>query len=141
MPMISRTAPLEKADAEANKRSTPQIRAHLRKHPECSYEELRKALPNVDLSKPWFYVLRSQVRGKNSSVISKEPDSLQNKLNRYLKMEILDTIDCSKFPDELKAHYKTHIFPLIKRLRPDGLSIHFSFLSDPPCIEIRKMVE
>ena len=140
MPMIRITAPLEKADAEANKRSTPQIRAHLRKHPECSYEELKKALPNVDLSKPWFYVLRSQARRKTTGVLSTEPTSLQSKLNGYMQVEILDTIDCSKFSDELKTHYKTHIFPLIKRLRPDGLSIHFSFLSEPRCIEIRKMV-
>jgi hypothetical protein len=138
--MVRRIAPLEKADAEVNKRSTPEIRAHLRKHPECSYEELKKALPNVGLSKPWFYVLRSQARGKKSGILSKEPSSLQGKWNGYRQVEILDTIDWSNFSAELKAHYKTHIFPLIKRLRPDGLSIHFSFLSDPPCIEIRKMV-
>jgi hypothetical protein len=129
-----------KLQIEVRKKSTPEIRAYLRKNPSCTYEELIQALNLTGLSKPWFYVLRSQVREKTSGVLSKEPTSLQSKLNGYMQVEILDSIDCSKFSDELKAHYKTHIFPLIKRLRPDGLSIHFSFLSDPPCIEIRKMV-
>ncbi len=44
--------PVVKEKSELKKKSTPEIRAYLRKYPDCSYEELVKALKLNSLSKP-----------------------------------------------------------------------------------------
>ena len=57
-----------------------------------------------------------------------------------MKVQILETVDISNFSEEIKEHYRSHLLPMLKRLLPDGPTMHFAFLSDPPCIEIRKLV-
>lgn len=75
-------------------------------------------------------------KGKPKSEVASPVDPSR----AYMKVEILHTIDCSGFTQEMIAHYRSHILPLVKRLHPDGPTIHFAFLSEPFCIEIRKML-
>jgi len=58
----------------------------------------------------------------------------------YVRFEILGLVEISSFSKELKEHYSSHVLPLLKKLHPDGPVISFAFLSEPPAIEIRKMV-
>jgi hypothetical protein len=121
-------------------RFLPEIRAYLGKHPDATFEDVKKTLGIAGLSKPWFLVIKSELQRKgtgNSGLVS---TVLYGKTSGHMVVEILETIDSSKLSIELKEHYRTHILPMIKRLHPDGPTIHWTFLSDPPCIEIRKMV-
>ena len=134
--------PVEKEKSELKKKSTPEIRAYLRKKPDCSYEELVKTLKLNGLSKPWFYTLKSQAKqinpGKNGD--SESSPGARPGVGAITTVEILDTIDSSGFSDEVKLHYQTHILPLLKRVVPDGSSIQLVQLSDPPSMEIRKVI-
>jgi hypothetical protein len=56
-----------------------------------------------------------------------------------MKVEILYSVNTSGLSDELRVHYKSHVLPLLKRLMPDGPLLHFAFLAEPSCIEIRRM--
>jgi hypothetical protein len=101
---------------------------------------MRKALSLKGLSKPWFLVIKGEVMRKRTGVLFQVPSSLERDSKVYMKVEILDALDITGFSSDLKEHYRSHVLPLIKRLHPDGSLLHFAFLSDPPCIEIRKMV-
>lgn len=134
--------PVEKEKSELKKKSTTEIRAYLRKYPACSYEELVKTLKLNSLSKPWFYALRSQANQVTSreNVDSEATLGGRPAVGTTMTVEILDTIDSSRFSDEVKLHYQTHILPLLKRIVPDGSSIQLVHLTDPPSIEIRKVI-
>jgi hypothetical protein len=58
--------------------------------------------------------------------------------NTITRVEILETLDCSGFTQEIRDHYKSHILLLVQRQIPDGERISFAFLSDPPGLEIRR---
>jgi len=73
-------------------------------------------------------------------MLKSNTDSARAKSEGYTRFEILELVDISSFSPELKDHYRTHVFPMLKRLLPDGPAISFAFLSDPPTIEIRKTV-
>lgn len=118
----------------------PEIRAYLKKHPQSTYEEMKKDLGLAGLSKPWFLVIKSDVNRPKGPGSLRTPSALLGQPSVQMKIEILDTIDSSNMSTEVMAHYRSHILPMIKRLHPDGPAIHWAFLSDPPCIEIRKMV-
>jgi hypothetical protein len=62
------------------------------------------------------------------------------KAEGFTRFEILELVDISSFSSELKDHYRSHVLPMLKRLLPDGAAISFAFLSDPPTLEIRRMV-
>lgn len=133
-------------DKELKEKTTPRIREYLRQHPDCKYEELIKALGIKSLSKPWFYTLRSEFRKKSKEVKGTggkkgiaEP-AVPGRPPSIMTVEILEIIDSSKFNDELKGVYKTHILPLLKKIMPDGPSLQMVFLADPPKIEIRRMI-
>ena len=130
----------DKAQSEVKKKSSPEIRAYLRKHPSCKYEELIQALNLTGLSKPWFYTLRSQARGGGSEAKPQIASEGKSSISPLMTVEILEIIDSSEFSDELKSHYKTHVMPLLKKLLPGGPSIHLVHISDPPGIEIRKII-
>lgn len=134
--------PFEKEKSELKKRSTAEIREYLRKYPACSYEELVKTLKLSSLSKPWFYALRSQAKQINPgrNVDFEATPGGRPGVGTTMTVEILDTIDSSGFSDEVKLHYQTHFLPLLKRIVPDGLSIQLVHLTDPPSIEIRKVI-
>ena len=134
--------PVVKEKSELKKKSTSEIRAFLRKYPDCSYEELVKTLKLNSLSKPWFYALRSQAKKVNPkrNVDSEVTPESRSGVGTTMKVEILDTIDSSGFSVEVRLHYQTHILPLLKRIVPDGSSIQLVQLADPPSIEIRKVI-
>jgi hypothetical protein len=69
-----------------------------------------------------------------------KPNSVQSKSEAHKRFEILELVDISSFSPELKDHYRSHLFPMLKRLLPDGAAISFAFLSDPPILEFRRMV-
>jgi hypothetical protein len=125
--MLKKDAP----GAELKKRSTPEIRAYLKNHPDCTFEELTGALSLSGLSKPWFYSLRSQARARAGAGIQDRS---------IMKVEILDSIDSSGFSEAIRDHYKKHLLPLLKRILPDGPTIQMVHHCDPPRIEIRKVV-
>jgi hypothetical protein len=66
--------------------------------------------------------------------------SEQGKSEGYTRFEILGLVDITSFSPEIKAHYRSHVLPMLKSLLPDGAAISFAFLSDPPALEIRRMV-
>ncbi len=117
-----------------------EIRSYIESHPDSTFEEMRKALALPGLSSPWFLVIKGEVLRKKSGALFQMPSSLSRKPSAYMKIEIMESVDISSFTLELKEHYRSHILPMVKRLHPEGHSIHFAFLADPPCIEIRKMV-
>jgi hypothetical protein len=131
-----------KLQIEVRKKSTPEIRAYLRKNPSCTYEELIKALNLTSLSKPWFYTLRSKAREKGADSKGRPQSTYDGEPNMapLMTVEILEVIDSSGFSDDLKRHYKSHVMPLLKKLLPGGPSIHLVQLADPPGIEIRKLI-
>lgn len=62
-------------------------------------------------------------------------------LNTPIRIEILDTMDCSGFSEEIKNHYKSHILSLMQKLVPGGQKISIAFLSEPEALEIRRLIE
>lgn len=125
---------------EVKKKSSPEIRAYLRKHPSCTYDDLIQALNLTGLSKPWFYTLRSQARADGSIGKTQSTHDGKPAVNPLKTIEILETIDSSAFSDEVKSHYKTHVIPLLNKLLPGEYSIQLVQISDPPGIEIRKVL-
>lgn len=77
---------------------------------------------------------------QKSSEMKATSKALSGESQASMRVEILDMVDTSTFSQELKDHYRSHVLPLLRRIHPDGPSIHFAFLLDPPAIEIRKMV-
>lgn len=57
-----------------------------------------------------------------------------------MTVEIIESLDIAGYSDELKAYYKTYVLPLLQKLVPDGSKLHMAFLSDPPKLEIRRIV-
>lgn len=130
----------KKDPLDSRSRNLREMRGYIEKNPDCTFEEMKKGLALKGLAKPWFLVIKGEVLRKQSGVFVKSPSSLGQKSNGYMKVQILDTLDISGLSADLIAHYRSHILPLLKRVHPDGPMIHFAFLSDPPSIEIRKMV-
>jgi predicted DNA-binding transcriptional regulator AlpA len=130
----------DKADIEVKKKSSPEIRAYLRKHPSCTYDDLIQALNLTGLSKPWFYTLRSQARANGSEAKPQLPNEVKSSGSPLMTVEILEIINSAGFSEELKGHYKTHVLPLLKKMLPGGQSIQLVQIFDPPGIEIRKII-
>ena len=56
------------------------------------------------------------------------------------RVQILETLDTSAFSDRLKEDFKMHFLPLLKRMMSEGSNIEMVFLSDPPSMEIRRLI-
>ena len=56
------------------------------------------------------------------------------------RYEILETTDASEYSAELKAHYRDHLVPFLRRVIPNGAGLEVNFLSDPVRVEIRRRV-
>lgn len=121
-------------------RHLAKMRVYLKRNPECTFEEMKKGLGIAGVSKPWFLYVKGEMLRNQTERFNKAPPSLYKKSGAYMKVQILETVDISNFSSDLKEHYRSYVLPMLKRLYPDGPTIHFAFLSDPPCIEIRKMV-
>jgi hypothetical protein len=133
-------------DKELKEKTTPRIREYLRQHQDCKYEDLIKDLGLKNLSKPWFYALRSESKKKAGEVNAPVHNLAFTKLEfvarppSLMTLEILESIDSTGFSEELHGFYKTHVLPLLKRLLPGGSSLQMVFLTDPSRIEIRKLI-
>jgi hypothetical protein len=125
-------------------KATPEIRDYLRKHPDCNYEELVKALSLKSLSKPWFYALRSGVR-KNARGSFRESKAKENAPvsiwpQPIMTVEILESIDASGFSAGLKREYVESFQPLLRQVIPGGNALQVVVLESPPRIEVRRLI-
>ena len=124
-------------------KATPEIRQYLRKHPDCSYEELVKALNLKSLSKPWFYALRSGVRkdasgNSGGAKAGSEPRDFWPK--PIMTVEILESIDATGFSADLKREYVDNFQPLLRQVIPGGSALQIVILESPPRIEVRRLI-
>jgi len=124
-------------------------RFHILKHPRVSYSDLVAELRLPRLTTVQFYNIKAQLKKQGKLPISGEARAISNPLTsianhtpptKSQRIEILDTIDVSTFSDEIKDHYKTSILGLLNRLVPAGNNIQMVLLSDPPSLEIRRIV-
>lgn len=125
------------------KKATPEIRDYLRKHPDCSYEDLVKTLGLKSLSKPWFYALRSGVR-KNPAGNSRKSRSGGAPMPSWPKpimtVEVLESIDAAGFSAVLKREYVENFQPLLRQVIPGGSALQIVVLESPPRIEVRRLI-
>lgn len=136
----------------AKKKERALARDYLRKHPDCSYEQLIKELGITSLSKPYFFNIRGQMRRsgvipgvapgregrKDTGKIVAKTEGTVPMLNG-VTVEILHTMEWSGLSDELREHWKTSVLPILNALIPGG-KVTLAFLSDPPTMEIRRAV-
>jgi len=135
----------------AKKKERTLARDYLRKHPDCSYEQLIKELGITSLSKPYFFNIRGQMR-RNGAIPDVTPKREGQKetgkpvgkaeavpnLNG-VKVEILHTMDASGLTPELREHWKSTVLPVLNALVSGG-GVMLAFLADPPTMEIRRQV-
>lgn len=139
--------------------SSELVRSYLKMHPFASFAELKKDLNLKTLSSPWFYTIRSEMRENGELPASDESDPPLKKKGRRRRgstsvtvgnavsgstssvIEILDTIDCSEYSEDLKKQFKDQFFPILRRLHPYGESLQLAFLQDPPRMEFRRQIQ
>lgn len=117
-------------------------------NPKTSYTEATETLKLPELTTTQFYNVRAQLRRKgqliDTGAAGKERSAKASgaapAAGRNTHIEILETIDVSGFSDEIKEHYKTGILPLLRRLVPQEKGLRLVFLSDPPSLEIQRLV-
>lgn len=142
-------------NSPTKRKMNEKAREYIRTHPGCTYSDLVHAIGYADLSKAYFFNIRGQLRKKGSIPIANlsrsraekfagqkasEPKNSVLPARAIMTVDILESIDIAGLSDELKSHYQTHILPLLKRIVPDGPSLQMVFLSDPPKMEIRRLV-
>lgn len=138
----------------SKRKMNEKARQYIRSHPDCSYDELVLNVGYAELSKGYFFNMRNQVRKSAGLPLSRagrgasEKPSAQKSVGAKpsqmstatMTVEILESIDAEGFSEELKGHFKFHFLPLLKRLLPGGPTLQMVFLSDPPKVEIRRLV-
>lgn len=137
----------------AKKKERNLARDYLRKHPGCTYEQLIKEVGITSLSKPYFFNIRGQMRRsgvipdvtpkrdgqkKVEKRVAKSVET-EPKMNS-VRVEILHTINSTGLTPELREHWKTVVLPVLRGLLPSGKEISLAFLTDPPTLEIRRVV-
>jgi hypothetical protein len=123
------------------------VRKYILNHPRVTFAELVAELKLPRLSTVQFYNLKAQLRKKGLLVDKGESKSTSRarsndivSASKAMRIEILESVDVSNFSEEIKAHYKTDILGLLNRLVPNGKNLTMVFLSDPPTLEIRRIV-
>ena len=145
----------QKLKTSLKKQTNEEIRKYILAHPDSTYEQVLKDLGVSNFSKPHFFTMRTRLKkaglipggtkgsvpkeGKKS-VRANRADSGMERPHSLMTVEIIETLDIEGFSDELKSHYKSHILPLLQKLVPDGPKLHMAFLSDPPKLEIRRII-
>ncbi len=114
-------------------------------NPKASYTEAVESLKIPALTTTQFYNVRAQLRRKGQLIDpgadkKGKPSLAKSPASQAGHIEILETIDISGFSDEIKQHYKTGILPLLRRLLPEEKGLRLVFLSDPPALEIQRLV-
>jgi hypothetical protein len=141
------------------KKLNEKAKQYIKEHPSCSYDELVKALDFKELSKPHFFSMKTMLRKKGlipeesrtrrgrkageKGAATGRPAAKETQLAVAAPtktIEILETIDASGFPEEIREHYKSHVLPLLQRLIAQGDRLQMVFLSDPPTIELRRSI-
>lgn len=132
----------------AKKNQNEQARKYILANPDCTYEDLVKSLNYPELSKPYFYNMRGNLRkaGLAEKPVAAGRGHRENGASGYNglpplhgnRMEILESIDVSGLADEVRTHYKTHTLPLLRKLLPGGKDIQVVFLENPSTMEIRR---
>ncbi len=124
------------------------VRKHVQSHPKTTYTDLIAELNLTNqLSTVQFYNIKSQLRkkgllpdkGVTKMVERSKPKDAASRSNS-VHIEILETIDISGFSKEILGHYRTHIIDLLRRLVPNGKILRLALLSDPPTLEIQRLV-
>ncbi len=138
------------------KQQNEKAKQYIKAHPGCTYEELVKSLDFKELSKPHFFSMKTQLRKKGlipeesrtrrgRKAGEKKPQAGSREIHVIpvpgsKTIEILESIDATGFSEEVREHYKSHVLPLLQRLITQGEKLQMVFLSDPPTIELRRLV-
>lgn len=122
-----------------------KVRQFILENPSTSFTTTTESLKLPGLTTIQFYNIKAQLRRKGKLMDSgvKQSDGLGNRksaASNSTRIEILHTVDVTGFTPEILEHYKTGILPLLRRLVPEGKGISLVFLSDPPAVEIRRIV-
>lgn len=138
------------------KKLNEKAKQFIKENPGCTYDELVKSLDFKELSKPHFFSMKTQLRKKG--LIPEESRTRRGRKTGEKKapagpreihviqpsgmktIEILESIDATDFTVEVREHYKSHVLPLLQRLVSQGEKLQMVFLSDPPTIELRRVV-
>ncbi len=138
------------------KKLNEKAKQYIQEHPGCTYDELVKSLDFKELSKPHFFSMKTQLRKKG--LISEESRTRRGRKAGEKKplsapreihvipasgsktIEILESIDAKGFTEEIREHYKSHVLPLLQRLITQGEKLQMVFLTDPPTIELRRVL-
>lgn len=151
--------PLKKIE---KKKMNERAKQYIKDNPGCTYDELVQNLGFKELSKPHFFSMKTLLRkkglipeesrtrrgrkagDKSTSVVSgRNGASESSQVISFANMktiEILDSIDATGFSDEIREHYKSHVLPMLQKLMPQGQKLQIVFLTDPPTIELRRIV-
>jgi len=135
----------------AKRKETARAKQYILDNPNCTYEQLIKALNIQSLSKPYFFNIRGTLRkqGKIPTLGKSKNESVSNKPigtrdSGYIwglrKFEIIHSMDASALTPELREFWKSNVLPLLQKHIPGGQNIQFAFLEDPPLLEIRKEI-
>jgi hypothetical protein len=145
-------SPLNKSE---KKRMNERAKQYIRANSDCTYDELVQNLNFRELTKPHFFAMKTQLRkkglisGESTVRRGRKPNSGSQAprpvrviptaiLSTSKTIEIVESVDASGFSPELKAHYKSHVLPLLKRLLPNAGQLQMVTLSDPAVIEFRR---
>ncbi len=125
------------------------VRKYILSHPKTNYADLTAALKIPQLTTIQFYNIKAQLRKKGQLVdpggfktagyddtSASKPKTKSNSMH----VEILESVDVANFSDDIKGHYKSNILGLLQRHVPDGKNLRMVFLSDPPVLEIQRIV-
>jgi hypothetical protein len=122
-----------------------KVRQHILANPKSSYNDAIEQLKIPELSTTQFYNVRAQLRRKGQLIDTGAEKSNKASVesprqSKSTHVEILETIEIAGLSQEIKEHYTTGILPMLRRLVPQGKTIRLAFLSDPPSIEIQRVV-
>lgn len=128
----------------AMRKMNGKARLYIQEHPECTHEELVKALNFPELKRSYFSTMRNALRRKGL-LSSHRKESLEETKNgktppASVRIEILETIEAHGMTEDLRGYYKTHFLPLLRKLHPYGHQLQLVFPSDPPTLEIRRII-
>ncbi len=125
------------------------VRKYILNHPKIKFTDLTAALKIPQLTTIQFYNIKAQLRKKGQLVdpggfkaagYDEAPASKAKTKSNSMHVEILESVDVGNFSDDIKGHYKSNILGLLQRHVPDGKNLRMVFLSDPPVLEIQRIV-
>jgi hypothetical protein len=123
------------------------VRKHIKSNPKSTFADLVAELNLTQLSTVQFYNIKAQLRRKGllpdageSKVAERSKPMDASPRLKPVQIEILDSIDISNLSRDILDHYQSHIIGLLRKLVPNGKNLRLSVLSDPPTLEIQRVV-